>query len=91
MNFHVGQRVACVWTPKKLGGHGWEKAPEVGKVYTIRNLDDLGDGFGVRLVEIVNKPGNYQQGWLEANFCPSRFRALEEIETELPVAVAEHV
>jgi len=88
--FYVGQKVVCVWAPKTKCCYGWEKFPVVGKVYTIRNLDDLGDGFGVRVVEIVNRPGNYQQGFVECNFSPNRFRAIEEIEVPAKMlAVAE--
>lgn len=80
MNFYVGQRVVCVpRVGEAKGGCGWEVYPVVGETYTIRDLEDLGDGPGVRLVEIVNKRGNYQQGYVEVNFCPSRFRAATSI------------
>jgi hypothetical protein len=93
MNFYVGQRVVCVWAPGRGDkGFGWEKHPKVGSTYTIRDLEDLaGDGPGIRLVEIVNELGDYAEGYVEVNFCPTRFRAFEEMEIAAHEAIAETV
>ena len=73
MIFRVGMTVVCLRT---FGCHELiTKAPIKGGVYTVRDIEDDGDGPGLRFNELVN-PFGFQQlpdGRLE--YCEGTFAA----------------
>lgn len=81
--FHVGQKVVCIADAFSLGFLG-EVFPVKGAVYTIRDIVTDGDGAGLRLEEIVNKPCRYllDNGDAvhdEPCFCATAFRPVTDI------------
>lgn len=100
MAFITGQKVVCVTNHVNLSNAEnrlwvrWLKAvPEIGKVYTIREIPEAsGSGkgiFAIRLVEIVNPPLNWvwqgESGWAEPAFRQEWFRPLAEKKTDISV------
>ena len=97
--WHVGMKVVCVQgiyrTPE------WDTVitfPEKDKIYTIREIRPSGKRPGkvsFRLKEIINKPRQYKQGFVENCFGEWHFRPLflndsgvfEEILAKLPKRV----
>ena len=68
MNFKVGQKICCVkeFTSMQKG----EIVPQKNIVYTVREVSREGS---VRLVEIINEPRQYNEGFAECLFCSSNF------------------
>lgn len=83
-NFRVGQKVVCIGG-KRIGGHGTEAIPEFGSVYTVR---EFGADGGIRLVEIVNPPLAYIEGFFECTFAVESFRPVVERKTDISVFTA---
>lgn len=73
--FHVGMRVVCVDDNFLSHGTRGEITPSNGGIYTIREITPR---YAFRLVEIVNKPLEYKQGFGECSFQPRRFRPAHE-------------
>lgn len=75
MNFKVGQKIVCVTDISKLSIRMFQEVlPLKDKVYTVR---ELYDSSSIRLVEIVNRPNFYKQGFAECVFMNSCFKALD--------------
>jgi hypothetical protein len=87
--FYVGQRVVCV-DDRPLRGCRFSTVPKLGVKYTIR---DLRAEFGVQVVEIVNTPRLYREGFMEAWYNPRRFRPIEEKSHDISIfrAIAKGV
>lgn len=77
MNLHIGQKLRCI-DDSNFKGAGDEAHPVRGGVYTIRSsyFSKSLQCELIRLVEIVNTPRPYVDGYLESGFYPSRFRAV---------------
>lgn len=77
LDWKVGDFVVCVKNLSHAAKNS-EKMPELGKVYTIRGLVPTanGCGVGIFLVEIINEPKTYRQGFVECNFSALVFRKL---------------
>ena len=54
-------------------------------VYTIRELTDLSDVPGLRLVEIRNRPAHWFEGCLEVCWKREEFRPLVEKKTDISI------
>lgn len=80
----IGDKVVCVSMPSNRS-QDHEIFPEVGKVYTIRELVLMCDEDVpyVRLNEIVNKPVDYSDGFNECAFGCMRFRPVEPHKTDI--------
>lgn len=82
LDWHVGDRVVCVDGSPYRFNQG-EEVPLEGNPYTIRQLS-VDDGDVVLwLVEIVNLPKRYRQGYLEAGFVAARFRKVQARKTDI--------
>lgn len=83
MTFRVGQRVVCVNANDWLDEED-EVFPLHGEVYTIRDIIPYADGIcGLLLCEIVNRPQEYDMGFLECTFLASRFRPIVDRKTDI--------
>ncbi len=78
MPFVPDQLVKCVRTPEATGF--CEAVPTEGRVYTVRETRFYADydKWGVRLVEIVNAPRPYANGFGEAYFMSECFRPIDD-------------
>lgn len=87
-NFHVGQKVVCVWNFSKCG-FGDEQLPAKGEVYTIRGMEFFPRTGMVGLVfeEFHNKPRHYSPGLFEAHFAAERFRPVKTTSIEVFTAM----
>jgi hypothetical protein len=63
-----------------------EILPEVGCIYTIREIVDRGNGLAFLLDEIRNDPREYTDGFLELAFLASRFRPVVDRKTDISFA-----
>jgi hypothetical protein len=81
--FHVGQKVVCIAQASSPYG---EAVPQVGSVYTIREVCD-GQEYGpcYRLIEIANPPMGYADGYRECDFTHRLFRPVIEKKTDISV------
>lgn len=74
MSFQVGQNIVCVCES--------ESRPDKtvttinGQIYTVRDVHPASDA--VRLVEIINAPFKYIEGFHEAYYAASLFRPVDE-------------
>jgi len=86
--FQVGDKVVCAHeiSPKRF--YGWETLPQFGAVYTVREVfAGSGGRIGIRLVEIVNQPGDYQGGIMECGFNYRNFRPVEKPKRETSIEI----
>lgn len=83
-NFHVGQKVVCI-ADISTGGHGTEKRPVKGSVYTVRNVwfSERYQCELIRLEEITNALMRYEEGLNECGFRSYCFRPLRETSIEI--------
>jgi hypothetical protein len=81
--FHVGQKVACIALAASPYG---EAVPQVGSVYTIREVCD-GQELGpcYRLIEIANPPMDYSDGHRECDFTHRLFRPVIDRKTDIAI------
>jgi hypothetical protein len=81
MAFRVGQKVVCIAQASNPYG---EAVPQVGSVYTIREVCD-GQELGpcYRLIEIVNPPMDYSDGHRECDFTHRLFRPVIERKPDI--------
>lgn len=70
--FHPGMRVVCV--DDKFSEGGTEILPKRDEVYTIRDIEIIGDTAFVRTIEIVNEPRRYREAFSEMCFDARAFR-----------------
>lgn len=93
MTFHVGQKVVCVdeCPPEYRLQHEDIVFPVKGAVYTIRDTMFEGGKAWVRLVEIVNKPQQYDDGWDECDFWAGHFRPAVQPRKELPESITKYL
>lgn len=88
MAFYVGQKVVCI-DNNRDGGYGDEIVPDVGPVYTVRELFSCNGHDWLRLREIKNSPRYYTPGGVtEAFFHISRFRPVVERKTSIAIFTA---
>lgn len=86
-NFHVGQRVECIWKeswgPNPLG----HVMPSFGVVYVVRDafINPYIGGPCIRLREIINPLHNYLHGPDECCFESCCFRPVIERKTSIEV------
>jgi hypothetical protein len=83
-NFHIGQKVVFIGG-KRNGGYRDEIWPEVGCVYTVRAKRYYPDYVAILLVEIVNAPRQYAEGFQEADVDAGCFRPVIERKTDIEV------
>lgn len=87
LDWRVGMRVVCV-DDQPSDGRG-EVYPVESQVYTIRALSLTDDGqVKIRLVEIVNAPMAYRQGFHECWFRARRFRPVQARKTDISIFTA---
>ena len=79
-NFHVGQKVVCI-DDDGLHLRPDEDGPCKGQVYTIRGFNE--QVGGLLLIEVINFPQLYREGYGELSFRPSRFRPVVERKTDI--------
>lgn len=95
MSFHVGQRVVCVNAKRPAGRtyYNDEVFPVTGGVYTIRSMfiRQKTGALLLRLYEIVNKEGEYDEGFQEAGFNCSRFRPVRDTDISIFTAMLNPV
>jgi hypothetical protein len=91
----VGQKVVCVKSCAPKFEHRGELLPVVGEIYTVRDIIDCGDGIGLLLKEIVNKPNTYRSSrsngsivFAECLFNAKNFRP---IQYEFGEQVSEYI
>lgn len=78
---YSGRKVVCIqdeWYT--LNG---EQVPVAGKVYTIREIGSTNGGIYIRLMEIVNAPRQYANGFAECAFDLDGFRPVDERKTDI--------
>jgi hypothetical protein len=89
MTFRVGQKVVCNRNTKWEGGFQDEIDPIYGHIYTIRGIVHYPFGpAGLLLVEIVNAPRSYEEGFYECDFQAPNFRPVVERKTDISVFTA---
>lgn len=89
MTFRVGQKVVCIRKDAWEGGYQDETDPIYGHVYTIREIVDYPHGpVGLLLVEIVNPPRHYAEGFHECDFQSPNFRPVVERNTDISIFTA---
>jgi len=82
--FHVGQKVVCVAVPQR--GVYPDVLPEIGVIYTIRDVFDHIAGTFVRVHEIKNPVRLYEDiGMAECRFTTLAFRPVVERKTSIKV------
>ena len=92
MGFRPGQRVVCIddvshgqymppgWTSVRHVLNGLTK----GRIYTIREVDELSGVLVCRLEEIVRP---WDEDWeFESPFAQARFRPVKEVDTDISFA-----
>lgn len=87
MTFRVHQKVECVSLGID-GGYGDEIQPEVGGIYTVRDIrpSRYSPGeFAVHLCEIHNSLREYDVGLAEIWFRASRFRPIVARKTSIEI------
>lgn len=90
-NFHVGQKVVLVrdFDPDRRASAPSDgiALPELGPVYTIREIGDFEGDVTVLLEEIVNKPRFYLDAFevMEQAFDATRFRPVVERKTDISI------
>ena len=85
--FRIGQKVICVDVKWEVVPNPLHTMPVKGSVYTIRGWEDLFEGAGVLLVEIVNpifaEERYFAQGkYMEIHFANYHFRPISTIDYE---------
>lgn len=88
MTFYVGQKVVCVDDRKRFDRFNdpREITPVKGTVYTVREIVPSNQfSFGVLLLEIVNEPIQYLEGYGEMYFNPRRFRPAVSPKTDISI------
>ena len=90
--FHPGQEVVCTnddFTLLLVQNPNIQ-TPRRGPIYTVRNVYDTHNGFGITLVQINNAA--VAPGFPEANFHESRFSLLPPVEeVDISAAIEETV
>lgn len=86
--FRVNQKVVCVEAAWDV--HGFEKTPQCGAVYTIREIfTDTASGCAFALHEIVNRPAFYKGAvgirFVEKRWRSSNFRPLVSRKTDISI------
>jgi hypothetical protein len=84
--FHVGQKVVCV---RADWDDGDEIVPVKGAVYTVRQTCEWRGNPGIRLVEIVNEPGDYIGGVRECSFAARAFRPVKTTSIDVFLKMLE--
>ncbi|WBO86059.1 hypothetical protein [Hymenobacter yonginensis] len=85
--FHPGQEVVCInddFTMLLVQNPNIQ-TPKRGPIYTVRDIYDTHNGFGITLAEINNAA--VAPGFPEANFHESRFALVPPLE-EISIAEA---
>lgn len=72
----VGDKVVCV---KKVNAYNGEICPVVGEHYTVRDMyyNKIYSRWAIRVVEIINTPRHYNDGYNEADFPANKFRPVD--------------
>ena len=83
-NAYIGQKIVCVGGPDRIIFY-WEIQPKRNAVYTIRDIRPRGDRLAFLLVEIVNPPANYDQGFDECGFWASRFKPVKTFKNDISI------
>jgi hypothetical protein len=93
LDWAVGDFVICIKDLKWYANKG-ETVPELGKVYTIRAFE-ADTMVCIFLVEIINEPRTYRQGFGECRFVATAFRKLQrkriEVFTDMLTKIKESV
>ena len=86
-NFYVGQKVVCFSVnPSPYPCHHIEVSKlQINKIYTIREIIKFSDRYSLRLVEIVNEPRYFTNGFGEASYKIVRFKPLIEKKTDISI------
>lgn len=85
MAFYVGQKVECIGHPETVHSYYGEIIPEVGAIYTVRNIHFIKDREQLRFVEIVNPINYYDSGPDECCFTAKFFRPIVERKTDISI------
>lgn len=86
MTFHVGQKVVCVdddWYVADLPE--LQCVPKKHSIYTIRAIEQIGDGDGFLLCEIVNPVIEWDGVTAEPTFDAESFRPIVERKTDISI------
>jgi len=80
----IGDNVVCIDYRGRHGENG-ERVPKLGMVYTVRGFyyDKAVDCRAIHLEEIINKPLNYQDGFLEASWPIKYFRKVKKTSIKI--------
>lgn len=73
----VGSLVLLIKPFELLERKNHEIRPEMGVIYTIREIRSTARGVGITLEEIVNPMYNYQDGYNEVCFNIEKFREIQ--------------
>ncbi len=90
--FHPGQEVVCTNDDSTmlLVQNPNIRTPKRGPIYTVRNVYDTHNGYGITLQEINNAA--VAPGFPEANFHESRFAPVPPMEeVDISAAIEESV
>lgn len=86
--FYVGQKVVCIVDATAWRHGRGEIKPQKGSIYTVRTIMPSFRFRGeatIMLVEIVNKPREYAEGFVECSFRAIRFRPVVERKTDISI------
>jgi hypothetical protein len=86
MDFHIGQRVVCV-SDRFSSEPVWRAAvhtfPQIGRIYTIRDICHRVDLVGLLLEEIWHEPAWFCVGFVEPAFNVKHFRPLRKSDISI--------
>jgi hypothetical protein len=85
VSFYIGQRVVCVcvnFSRKPVWRSVVRVFPQLGCVNSIRCICEVADRIGFCFEEMVNPPGNFSRGFVEAAFDSRRFRLVRMTSIE---------
>jgi hypothetical protein len=84
----VGDKVVCVIETSWWKTPDDEILPQENVEYTIRTIEVSGADVFLRLVEIVNAPQMYMQGFSECRFIADAFRPITPRQTDISMFTA---
>ena len=85
-DWYVGMKVVC--HRRFLSMEPFEKGPLEDTIYTIRTIEpsfDEDPDPAIRLVEIVNPPFPYAEGYHEVQFIARHFRPVQPRKTDISI------
>jgi hypothetical protein len=86
MSFHVGQLVVCVndrFSPCEYWRAAVSSFPKLNAIYTIRSMREAHGLLGLCFYEIVSRPAEFSEGFVEPAFNSKNFRPVKKTSIDV--------